>query len=192
MKKTILTPLIIASLALILISCENNSQSTNISSEPTSVTVNFDAQNELGISDEELDDYTITSSTSSSPASARELEIETHRQDVISLSNESGQPLLMGRKFSGDQEVEVSIDSSAEMFVLMTPRFNGVQATDPKELSKRIRQHESFSSLTKAIKHAIDSKNPCPLSPGCNYISADIAIELADGLNIDDLYEEVD
>lgn len=72
--------------------------------------------------------------------------------------------------------------------MLATPRFNGVQTTDPIELSRRIKLHPLFSDLIEKIKRAIETENPCPLNPTCNYQAAELSGKIANDLDIDDLY----
>lgn len=137
-----------------------------------------------------LDGYTLASSENEVNAGdSTLLALEKEEKDVVALMDNGGVPVLMGRKFSGDSDVAISLASSAEIFVLATPRFNGVQTTDPRELSKRIKAHTLFSDLIKKIKRAIQTENPCPLNPTCNYQAAEIAGIIANDLEIDDLYK---
>ena len=107
----------------------------------------------------------------------------------VGVFNEANNPILLGRKLSGDDSVEISLESSAEVFVLYHPIFNGTQSSDPKELSRRIRSHSSFDELVQALKYEIDHGNPCPLNPVCSPKVADIAIDIAETISTDGLYK---
>ncbi|WP_295421695.1 hypothetical protein [Sulfurovum sp.] len=134
--------------------------------------------------------YTLSSSNTEVSAEDSDLNLSKEMQDVVALVDEVGQPVLIGRKYEGEEKVDVSLASSAEMFVLYAPRFNGVQALDAKELSSRIRDHQDFPKLVDAVKYAIDTENPCPLDPICNYQAKELALGIADALELDDLYQE--
>jgi len=71
----------------------------------------------------------------------------------------------------------------------MTPRFIGTSSNNPKELSKRIRNHKDFLELKNELAHEIITGNPCPMNPKCNGYVMDLALDLAYTVKIDDLYE---
>ena len=138
-----------------------------------------------------LSEYTLVNSSSKTRAdNTSRLDIEKNKRDIVVLMDKGGEPILMGRKFSGDTDVVVSLASSAEIFVLYHPRFNGVSVKDPKKLSNAIRSNKKFPQLMKAIKKAINNDNPSPMNPTCNFEARDIAIEIANDLNIDELYKK--
>lgn len=139
-----------------------------------------------------LSGYTLSSSNTQVSAGNSDLNLSKDTQDVVALVDEVGQPVLLGRKYKGEGKVDVSLASTAEMFVLYAPRFNGVQVSDAKELSTRIRDHQDFPKLVDAVKYAIDTENPCPLDPICNYQAKELALGIADALDIDDLYQGED
>lgn len=128
--------------------------------------------------------------SSDNNASSQNIDSNTSSSDVIMLLAPADQPVLLARKYSDDTEVDLSLDSTAEMLVLYQPRFTREPSNNPKELSNRIRTNPLFNDLKQSIKTAIDRGSPCPLDPGCNYEAASIASDLADSLNIDDLYLE--
>ncbi len=169
----------------------NEVESTSPSSPtPTNNNKTFVKLNTQELKLNQLSQYTLTSSTEEvSVNGAQTLSLAKENKDVVALVNEGGIPILLGRKFVGDSYVVLSLESSAEMFVLITPRFNGVQSSNPKELSKRIRSSVLFPQLVNDIKRAINNNNPCPLNPICNYKASDSASKIADALQIDDLYE---
>ena len=132
----------------------------------------------------------IVSNGSVSKPFSKNLDLNISKEDkgAIGLFNKENKPLLLGRKIAGEENIEISLESSAEIFVLFHPMFNGMESSNPKELSKRIRSHKKFPDLVSQLKYEIENKNPCPLDPICSPKARDIAIEIAEDLNITDLY----
>jgi hypothetical protein len=114
----------------------------------------------------------------------------TKTQKAIVGVFKDNQPVLLGRKIAGENKVEVSLESSAEIFVLYHPRFNGVESNNQKELSHRIRSNQKFNDLVGQLQKEINNGNPCPMSPVCSPKVAVLAFEIAEDLNISDLYEQ--
>jgi len=142
---------------------------------------------DIGIS---LDDMVVSNgSVSRTLQEDLDLNISKEEQDVVGVFNDQHNPVLLSRKYPGDTSVEISLESSAEVFVLYHPKFNGVESNDPKELSRRIRSHEKFQDLVSQLKHEIESKNPCPLDPVCSPKAKYIAIGIAEDLQVADLYK---
>ena len=117
----------------------------------------------------------------------KQVVLNKDEKDIVSLVDDFGTPFLMGRKYIGDTEAEVSLDSTAEMLVLSTAKFSGTEITNTKELSKRIRDHSSFERLKQRVSRKIESGSVCPLSFSCNLRAADLAVEIANDTNIEDL-----
>lgn len=143
------------------------------------------------------DEYSLVSNSESVNYSAvddnttdENISTQKDRGDVIMLLTKTEQPVLMARKYQDSTNVDISLDSTAEMLVLYQPRFNRSASNDPQELSRRIRNSSQFGDLKLAIKKAIDRGSPCPLDPGCNYQASVLSAEIADSLQIDDLYKE--
>ena len=159
--------------------------------DPNLTIVNIDKA-DLNISDDEFEDYSLIGTDQLADATSGEIALKKDERGVVALVDKVGQPILMGRKFAGEGDVELSISSSAEMFILTTPRFTGVETNDTKELSRRIQAHPSFPLLKEKILSAILNDNPCPLNPTCNYLAAEVSVVIANSLEIDDLYEGVE
>jgi len=175
-------------LTLLLSSCDNtNPSGVTIKDENTTI-ITIDKEG-LNISNDDFESYSLISTDQSVKATTGEIALKKEERGVIALVDKVGQPILMARKFIGEDNVEVSISSSAEMFILTAPRFTGVETNDTKELSRRIQAHPSFPLLKEKILNAILNDNPCPLNPTCNYLAAEVSVEIADGLEIDDLYD---
>jgi hypothetical protein len=106
---------------------------------------------------------------------------------VVSLKNEK--IILEGIRYPGETNVEISLDSSAVMFVLTRPEFFGTKSTKPKELTKRIMSHPRFKELSTLIGEKIAEGSICPLDPGCNYPAQKISTQIAEEIDVSDLYE---
>lgn len=122
-----------------------------------------------------------------SATSTGKLALDKDDKDVVSLTNKFGTPLLMGRKLAGEDNVEINLDSTAEMLVLSTAKFMGTDIQNKKELSKRIRSHKTFEKVKKRILFSITHDQTCPLSFSCNRFLADYVTEVANDIIIEDL-----
>lgn len=112
-----------------------------------------------------------------------------NEKELVMMADKTGEPILLALKHSGDDAVEVSVESSAEVFVLMNPRFFGVEFTDMKELSTRIRSHTEFPFLVTELKNQIESNSPCPMDPNCSFVASISADTIAVETIITDLVE---
>jgi hypothetical protein len=200
MKTKILQIISIITLSLVLTACGGGGGSSdtpsvtntgggdgNTGGTETETAVKLDTK-DLNVTD--LSEYTITSR--SEVIKADEVKSLLLKKDVISLIDEFDTPILMGIKYKGDTEVDISMTSTAEMIVLKSPRFIGTEPNNPKELSNRIRNHKNFMKLKDRLEFSINKvKNPCPLSFKCNGYVFELANTLAYDLNIDDLYTGV-
>lgn len=113
---------------------------------------------------------------------------EIEEQTPVILSNEHDEPILIGRSFGDSKNVEVSISSTAEIFVLANNKFIGETINNHRELSNRIRNHESFDELISILLNQIEF-SPCPLNRNCSYRAGLVADSIADSIEIDDLKE---
>jgi hypothetical protein len=208
MKKGILKSFIIISLMLLLTSCggggsgsdtttptttnpeTNTTDTPNDNIASTKAIINLDVE-DTNITN--LEEYTIV--TDNQEVKANEvstLSLEKDTKDVITLVDEFDEPILMGVKYGGDTEIDISMESTAEMIVLRSPRFIGTEPNNPKELSNRIRNHKDFEELVTELDGQIKIENPCPLSRKCNSYVFRIANNLANDLELDDLYTGVE
>jgi hypothetical protein len=182
--------LFLVGLAILLLTACGGGGSTTDSHEKE--TINSNKKNiKVNIDDLKVDTtkLLISSGSKSKPYSSEtDLNITKERKAVIGVFKDN-QPILLGRKIVGEDSVEVSLESSAEIFVLYHPRFNGVESNNPKELSHRIRTHKKFKKLVNQLKEEIEGKNPCPMDPICSPKVKYIAFDIADDLNISDLYK---
>ena len=140
--------------------------------------------------DIKLDEYTIvTENQSVNLSSTNSLKIDVDKNALIPLiiANKNGRPILLGRKFKGDTQAEISLESTAEVFILRNSAFFGVKIKDDKELSKRIRYHKVFPKLVNQIKKAINEGSSCPTDPKCNPWALVLSSKITDTLDIKDL-----
>ena len=108
---------------------------------------------------------------------------------VYSVVNDTGEPYMLAWKHPGDEEVTISMDSTAEMFFLMRPNFWGVKFTDTKEVSKRIRSHPNFPELKGKLADKINEGSVCPLDSMCSASITIFADNMYSDLDFTDLLE---
>jgi len=132
--------------------------------------------------------YKVLTSSGEVPITSSILYLSNEESDIVTVVNEIDRPILMGRKFKGDTNIELSLKSSAYMMVLMHPIFNGKISDNPKELQRRIQEHPKFYLIILKIKMAINKGSLDPLDPIMNYDAFNIVEELVSTLKIDDLY----
>jgi hypothetical protein len=137
--------------------------------------------------------YSLVTETTASTVSAEgtEIAIDTPvaEKGLVMLTDVTGEPILLGQKLAGDESVEVSVESSAEVFVLMSSRFFGIKFTDPSLLSQRIRAHASFVDLVAELTQKINSGSKCPMDPNCSFVASMIADKIANEISISDLVQ---
>jgi hypothetical protein len=170
--------------SLFLISCGGGNSG---SEESTESLVKVQAINLLN----STETYTLSTSSESIDMSSDNITIKQGADDdtPIVVSNQVGEPMLLGRKFKGDSVSEVSIESTAEMFLLRNAIFFGITIANDKELSNRIRSHSKFNDLVEELKGQINT-SVCPLDHNCSAIASSIANEIAKEINIADITEE--
>ncbi|MEI5640593.1 MULTISPECIES: InlB B-repeat-containing protein [unclassified Pseudoalteromonas] len=109
------------------------------------------------------------------------------QQKLVSLVNEYGEPLLLGIKHAGEQEVNLSVESSAYTFIMTSQHLYGVQFQDTKTLFSRFKSHPDFTELVKELTTKINQGSPCPMDYSCSFMAAMIANKIAKDTQIDDL-----
>ena len=115
------------------------------------------------------------------------LAVENNISTVISAVNELNEPVLVARKSSNEVNVEVSLESTAELFTMRTRYFYGLDINNTDELGRRIRANSQFPKLVTALKESIEGGSPCPLDHECSYYASTIANNIAQDINISDL-----
>lgn len=120
------------------------------------------------------------------PLSPVTLPITAEAAEVAALTTENGDPVLMSFRGPEDGIITLSLESSADAFVMRSPRFFGSDVTDKGELSSRIRSHPKYDSLVSVIQERINT-SPCPMSQACNARGVRIAEQIAQDITIDDL-----
>jgi hypothetical protein len=106
---------------------------------------------------------------------------------VVAAVNTINEPVLVGRKSADSQTVELSYESTAELFTLRTKYFYGLTITDEAELSKRVRSHSKFPALVAELKENIEGGSPCPLDHQCSYYASIIANSIAQDIDTSDI-----
>ena len=189
--KKFLRLILVLSIGIFVLSgCGSSDDSKKTDDKPKNTDTNKISDIKLNTKDltlKNIDSYTIVTSNKSTSVKDNNITLEKNKKDLIALVDDAGIPILFGRKYPGKEKAELSLDSSAEVFVLYSPKFQGIKDSNQVELSKRIRNNKDFSKLKKAIKNEINNGNPCPLDPVCNFKARDIALEIANEIKIDDL-----
>ena len=131
--------------------------------------------------------YSVAGGLESASVTDETIKIPKDTKTMVSLLR--GRSLILsGRKYSGDSSVDLSLESSAVVMVLMQPRFLGTSSIKPKELEKRIKAHNNFQELTNAIEIDVNNESPCPIDPVCNSEAGSLADEIATEIKIKDLF----
>ena len=173
---------VIATIVLLFAGCGGGGGGSSSNDTSSGVEIDLDG---LNIRTEEL--MVVTGNNVSPIDDVSTVTLTKEEKTVVGVYR-NFQPILMGRKVAGQERAEVSLTSSAETYVLFHPRFNDVVSKDPLELSRRIRNHPRFGELKGLLKKEIESGNPCPMNPQCSPVVRDLAIVIADELQLDDLY----
>lgn len=132
-------------------------------------------------------DYVVTLGNKSARLvnGSAEFDVESIESTVSTLSTEFGEPILAS--FMGS-DGELSIESSADVFVIRNPVFYGIRISDMKELSNKIRSHEQYLELVTALEKEVVN-SPCPMDISCSMVVALIANEIAEEIDFSDLVE---
>lgn len=135
--------------------------------------------------------YSLESDDDAQPFSPNDpttnLKIDTSAPRLVMLVNDVNQPILLARSHPGDSAVDMTVASTAEVFLLAKPYFFGVQIADTNALSSRIREHPLFASLVTALQTKINAGSPCPIMPKCNVEASEIADTMLETLDVNDL-----
>ncbi|HDY7831464.1 TPA: hypothetical protein RQK25_003304 [Vibrio vulnificus] len=113
--------------------------------------------------------------------------VEATENQLLSLTDETGEPLLMGLKLANQSNAEVTLESSAVVFVLRSNQFYGANFSDRAELNRRIEAHDKFPLLVSELGEQLKNGNPCPMDRSCSAVAAIIAERIASSLSVDDL-----
>jgi hypothetical protein len=109
---------------------------------------------------------------------------------LLAVTNSSGNPVMMAIAPVGTS-AQVSIDTSAEVFVLNTVALAGVKVTNYAAFSSRVRQQPEFEQIKTLIREQIEQNSPCPMSNECNASAALLAERLAAKVNFSDIVTSV-
>jgi hypothetical protein len=170
----------------------NDSNETNTSSAPVDVKIavatqslnlNFDENKYMLVAGDESVEF-------SSGNTTKTLNLEPKDVEIVALTKEDGTPVLMSYDNTKDEEVDLSIESSADVFVMRSPRFYGVQISNMEELSKRIRAHERYPEVVEAIEWKLSIDSPCPMDGACNTTATRISEIIAQDLEFSDLIKQ--
>jgi len=116
------------------------------------------------------------------------IKVDKNSSVPVILSNKYGEAILAGRKFKGETISNISIESTAEVFLLRSSIFFGLTILDDKELSNRIRNHQRFPELVKKLKRNVEISS-CPMSHECSFLASLIADNISKEIEIKDLVE---
>ena len=142
----------------------------------------LEAKNHIITIDDKSSPYSSSSSTTIVKAKPSDITIAT-------LSTEFGEPILISYSNTNNKQTELSVESSADVFVMRSPRFYGIKITDIQELSKRIRAHLSYSELLSELSERIKN-SPCPMDSSCSAIASSIAEKIAQDISFLDLIDK--
>lgn len=109
---------------------------------------------------------------------------------LLAVTNASGNPVMMSIAPMGTS-AQVSIETSAEVFVLNTIALAGVKVTNYAAFSSRVRQQPEFEQIKTLIREQIEQGSPCPMSNECNASAALLAERLAAKVNFSDIVTSV-
>ncbi|MGO2371623.1 MAG: InlB B-repeat-containing protein [Pseudoalteromonas prydzensis] len=112
---------------------------------------------------------------------------ESEQQKLVMLTTEFGEPMLLGIKHKGDKSIELSVESSAYVFIITSSYLYGVEFSDTKILFSRFKQHSRFAELEEELIKKINNDSPCPMDSLCNFRASIIAEQIAKETTIDDL-----
>jgi hypothetical protein len=126
-------------------------------------------------------------STEDSALESVSVSMEENTSVIVAAVNTINEPVLVGRKNADSQTVELSYESTAELFTLRTKYFYGLTITDEAELSKRVRSHSKFPALVAELKGNIEGGSSCPLDHQCSYYASIIANSIAQDINTSDI-----
>lgn len=140
-----------------------------------------------GIQLPEGQEFSVTTSRASSPVKLengiKQINVAAADNEIVGITDESGTPYLLGRKLTGESNVEINLASTAEVFVLLRSRFFQLEVSDDALLSSRIRSHQDFSKLMQKLAESMKT-SPCPLKSGCSPFAAYIADRIASEINL--------
>lgn len=144
--------------------------------------------------DQTITDYLVVSksdvvkqSKSGSGVSERVTSLETNKNqaELLAVTNTDGDvAYLLAMKVTDDAEPEISIETSAEVFVLMSSEFYGLEIADYSTLLSRIRAHSRFSDLVTELTQQITKGSPCPMSIACSINAATIGDDIAKDIDL--------
>ena len=112
---------------------------------------------------------------------------EPEQQKLVMLTTEFGEPMLLGIKHEGDKSVELSVESSAYVFIATSSYLYGVEFNDTKTLFSRFKQHVRFGELEEELIKKINNGSPCPMDSLCSFRASIIAEQIAKETTIEDL-----
>lgn len=111
------------------------------------------------------------------------VDVSNGEPQVSALSTANGEPVLMSFSPVKDGGIELSVQTSADVFVMRSPRFFGVEILDYKEFITRVRHHSLYPELVRIITEYI-AFSPCPMDASCNPTAARIAEKIAQGIDV--------
>lgn len=118
-----------------------------------------------------------------------EIALSSTQSEIVTLTDEFGNPILASYVPAGSESANISIESSVDLFVMKAPNFYGIKINDIEEFSRRIRAHEKYSKLVATFTDRVKLTS-CPMNYSCNLRSARIAEQIANEIEYTDLIEK--
>lgn len=101
----------------------------------------------------------------------------------------NGEAILLNLSPENTDEIELSINTSADSFILRHRLLLGKNIADYGALQTQIRQHEQYSALVSIVKDYI-SFSRCPLDLSCNPSAVRVANIIAQDLDLTSITQE--
>jgi hypothetical protein len=118
------------------------------------------------------------------------IKIKPNDVEVYALVNWKWEPILMWTSSTkSNDNIILSSETSAYVFVSRSPVFWWITVRDIDELNNRIKAHEKFPQLVESIEDYI-SWNSCPMDWSCNPTATRKWDEIAREINFSDLVEK--
>lgn len=146
-----------------------------------SISINEDI--DFNIQEENVN-YTLSLGEKTVDVKEKEIKLNTEEKDTeLAVLSKDGEPIMLSVLNTNDEDLDISIESSADVFVFRSSRFYGLEIGDLEPLKEEIRNHENYNKLVEELKFQIET-SPCPMDASCSQKATLIADEIASSINI--------